>query len=505
MGARTDKSRSPRVLSAAIAVATVTGLALVTPGHALSGSPTPREITTTDSGTNQNSTIDGKGDLIAFTSNVPDAAASTFDFNNLGNGFTPPSASHPNPACVNCANPDASGQLFLWRLKAGGGAPANSFKEITFTTGGGLAANEYAAINQKGTFIVWDSDRDVLTGQNADGNRELFLYDIAHSTITQITNTIGGSENANRNASISDDGSKIAFDTNRDYSGATNCTMADGVTPCSNTDGNSEVMIWDRVHNQFTQVTNPTGDGSSANARVQMSGEGLFLTFQSTRDYSGVSCTMIDGSTPCGNGDGNGEIMRYDVAAKSFTQVTATTSCGASTANERPTISKKGLYIVWQSTCESQLDTPQCGTCNNADEVFIYDVKAHKIVQLTTSSSGTNRVPHISETGTYIVFESNRNYKNLNPSHVRLLYILKRNTSAGKNGVTGAGQLVEDAGLALTQNPKTVLQTINFAGGFNTSVEQFGVSSAGKYISFDNGHGGGGRANQEIWFLDRTK
>jgi hypothetical protein len=50
-----------------------------------------------------------------------------------------------------------------------------------------------------------------------------------------------------------------------------------------------------------------------------------------------------------------------------------------------------------------------------------------------------------------------------------------------------------------------VLQTINFAGGFNTSVEQFGVSSAGKYISFDNGHGGGGRANQEIWFLDRTK
>jgi len=503
VGTFAPRGRSARVLAAAIAVVGITGLGLDTPSPAITGSPTPREITTTNTGTNQNSTIDSKGDLIAFTSNVPDAGAATFDDTNLGNGFTPPLASHPNPACVNCANPDASGQLFLWRLKAGGGAPA--FKEITFSTGGGLAANEYPDINQKGTFIVWDSDRDILTGQNTDGNREIFLFDIAHSTITQVTNTSGGDDNANRNASISDDGSKVAFDTNRDYSGATNCTMADGVTPCTNSDGNSEVMIWDRVHNQFTQITNTTGDSSSANARVQISAEGLFLTWQSTRDFSSLTCTLFDGMTPCSNGDGDGEIVRYDIAAKTFTQVTATNACGGSTANERPTISKKGQYIVWQSTCESQLDTPQCGSCNNADEVFIFDFKQHRIVQVTTSSSGTNRVPHISETGSYIVFESNRNFKNLNPSHARILYIVKRNTTLGKNGLTGPGQLVEDTGLALTQNPKTVLQTINFAGGFNTTVEQFGVSSAGKYISFDNGHGGGGRANQEIWFLDRTK
>src|SRR5262249_35494156 len=157
----------------------------------------------TSSGKNQNSTIDARGDLIVFTSNVPDAAASTFDAGALGNDFTPPGATHPNPVCNNCANTDANGEIFLWRLKRGhNGEPANSFTEITNTTGGGFAANQLPDINQKGTSVAWDSDRDPL-GTNVDGNREIFLYDINQNLMTQITDTIGGGDAANTNANLS--------------------------------------------------------------------------------------------------------------------------------------------------------------------------------------------------------------------------------------------------------------------------------------------------------------
>ena len=85
---------------------------------------------------------------------------------------------------------------------------------------------------------------------------------------------------------------------------------------------------------------------------------------------------------------------------------------------------------------------------------------------------------------------------------LRLLYILKRAPGAGTAGSSGPGQLVEDATSSLVQNPHTKVLTINFAGGFNTTVEQFGASSRGRFFVFDNKKG---VRNQEIWFLDRTR
>src|SRR5262249_15970619 len=160
--------------------------------------PTPKQVTVTSSGKSQNSSIDSRGDMIVFTSNVPDAATGTFDAGALGNDFTPPGATHPNPTCVNCNNTDQNGELFLWRLRLRKtSAPANSFTEITHTSGGGFSANQLPTINQKGTIVVWDSDRDPL-GSNVDGNREIFLYNIASGVTTQITQTSGDGDAANR-------------------------------------------------------------------------------------------------------------------------------------------------------------------------------------------------------------------------------------------------------------------------------------------------------------------
>jgi hypothetical protein len=489
----------PRTLLTFATIPLVVGLALAT-----LVTPTPSEVTTTSGGQNQNATVDGKGDMVVFTSNATDNGSSTFDAGGLGNGFTPPGATPPNPVCTNCDNTDGNGEIFLWSNKARSGAPANSFTQITNTTGGGFVANELPEINQKGTFITWDSDRDI-TGANPDGNREIFLYDIANDQIAQLTNTTGGGESANSAPDISDDGNRIAFYSNRDYSSMQNCAMADGSSVCSNTDGNAEVMIYDVQANHFTQVTDTTGDGDTANVRARISSEGQFVSFQSTRDFSSTTCVMADGLSPCSNSDGNAEVMRFDIVHNSFIQITNTTGCGGSSANEQSEISKKGLYVTWQSTCETQLDPSGCGSCDNLDEVFLFDAKKHALVQLTISSGGFNRVPRISGNGAYIVFESSHNYDNLNPAHTQVLYIVKRNSSLGKDGVGGAGQVIEDSASTVTQNPKAQVVTFNFAGGFNTPVERFGISSNGKYVSFDNGHISVGRPNDEIWLLNRTK
>ena len=474
-------------------------------------SPSPKLVTNTTGGKNQNATIDKSGKLIVFTSNVNDLAASTFDFDGAGNDFKAPLGTPPDPSCVNCSNADANGELYLWRLKAKGGDPANSIKQLTFTTGGGFDANQLPDIAQKGAHIAWASDRD-HTGGNADANREIFSIAVSTGTITQVTSSTGGGSNANRNASISDDGNVIVFDSTRDYNGVGGCTLTDGTTACDNADGNSEVMLWDRKLNKLTQVTVTTGDGTSANIRPRVSPEGLFIGFQSTRDFAAPAvgtCTLLDGTSACintGAGVLNSEIMLFDVKLNKFTQVTNTTTAGGCTgagANERVEISKKGKFVSFQSTCESQLNpTPACGDCDGNDEAFIADTKGKLVRQVTISKSGFNRVPRIAGGGAWMIMESNRNYKNLNPTHAKVLYVLKRSTKLGVGGFTGPGQLLDDPSSTLVQSLATKLVVVNLVGGFNSTVEQFGAATGGRFFSFDNNKAVG---NQEVWFLDRNK
>ncbi len=463
---------------------------------------TPRTITNTTGGKNQNPSIDKTGKVVVFTSNVNDSGATTFDFNSSGNVFG------PNPACVNCANTDGNGELYLWHAKPKYGDPANSFRQLTSTPAGGFNANRFADINQKATTVAWDSDQDHLSGGNADGNREIYLIDLATRAITQVTSTTGGGNTANENANLSDDGQMLVFDSSSDFSSSLNCKLIDGAGACNNADNNNEVMLYSRATNSLTQITTTSAGGGSANIRPRISNDGKYIAFQSTRDFgsglvAGATCQLLGGGA-CDNADGNGEIMRYDVANKAFTQITKTVpaACAGSNPSERVEISKLGKYVSFQSKCESQLNPGGCGSCDGSDEAFLADMKKKTLTQLTISDAGFNRVPRISGSGRYIVFETKHKYGSQNTSSAKTLFILKRNTKPGNGTVAGRGQLVDDPGATFTQNPKVKATTIDFAGGFNSSIEQFGASTSGKYYAFDNAKGVG---NQEIWFLDRTK
>ena len=63
--------------------------------------------------------------------------------------------------------------------------------QITFTTSV-LGPNSEPSISGDGARIAFVSNSD-LTGGNADSNEEIFLYNTATNSFTQVTHTIGGS------------------------------------------------------------------------------------------------------------------------------------------------------------------------------------------------------------------------------------------------------------------------------------------------------------------------
>ena len=471
----------------------------------------PLVLTNTTGGKNQDPSVDRGGRVAVFTSNVNHQtgvsvpAIGAFDFDGSGNGTTPVGAAPPNPACPTCAVGDpTAGNLFVWHRRAYAGDAPNTIRQLTFSTTGGFAANRFPDLDSTGQWIAWDSADD-HTGGNPEGNREIFLHSLADGSITQITDTTGGSDAANRYASIADGGARVAFESTRDFAAAA-CLRPDGVTACGNADGNNEIYVWDRASGQLTQVTATTGGDGTANSRPRISPEGNLLAFQSTRDFSGalsggIACAQLDGSA-CVN-DGNAEVMRFHLVSRELLQVTETANsgpCAGTTSSERVETTRAGKWLVWQSKCEAQLNAGGCGSCGGNDEVFLADIARGQVIQVTISDGGFNRVPRIAAGGAWLAFESNREFLGGNLAHARTIYVLRRSSRPATAGTARPVQLVEDAGLGLAQSPRTIASTVAFTGGFNTAIEILGVSRNGRFVCFDNRKGVG---NQEIWLLDR--
>src|SRR5262249_23721688 len=158
----------------------------------------------------------------------------------------------------------------------------NSFTQVTNTNTlpGKVVGAREPAINGDGTRIAFDSDQD-LTGGNADGNQEIFLFDTKTNSFTQITNTTGltttGLGIGNFKPSIRSDGRRIAFQSSG--------------FPAGNPDGNTEIFLFDTKTNSFTQITNTAGS-SIVNQEPVISGDGTHIAFHSN-------------GFPAGNPDGN--------------------------------------------------------------------------------------------------------------------------------------------------------------------------------------------------------
>src|SRR4030095_7968625 len=92
---------------------------------------------------------------------------------------------------------DRNGEIFFYDTSTG------SFTQVTNTT---TLNDLFPSISGDGTRIAFVSDSDLIGG-NADHNFEIFLYDAATNSLTQVTNTTG----SNGPPSINAEGTLIAF------------------------------------------------------------------------------------------------------------------------------------------------------------------------------------------------------------------------------------------------------------------------------------------------------
>jgi uncharacterized repeat protein (TIGR01451 family) len=259
-------------------------------------------------------------------------------------------------------NTDANFEILLYDSASG-------LVQVTHTRGGvnvspSIQADAKSAADSR---VAFASDRDLVAGQNPDGNLEIFLYQ--SGGFTQITKTSVGSSDQ---PSISADGKRIAF-----------VSTADLTKTGSNSDGSQEIFLYDstKATNRFTQIT---ADTRCASDQPAISGDGTRVVFRSDCTTGHVR-----------------QIFFYDGASSRITQVT-TIPDGS---NEEPAINTDGSLIAFVS------DQDLAGDPGNSDgnpEIFLYEPEQQTLFQLTDTPDGTNSHPSVAGVDLQFAFNHNR-------------------------------------------------------------------------------------------------
>jgi Tol biopolymer transport system component len=296
----------------------------------------------------------------------------------------------------------------------------------------GFAVFEPSA-SAEGRFVAFRSAFN-FTGENADANFEIMLFDRERNTIAQLTDTTAFY--GNFEPGITPDGSAVIFRSAFNFTGANadgsfevfECAVATGVisqltfTPgnailaaprlssdgtCvvyqSSADGTMDVWRHRRSDGQTIAVTN-SALGKTATSPV-INGDGTRIAFLSNSNF--------DGSNP----DASIEVWRW-TEGMGFAHVTQTTP---SAMLEFPGIDASGERVTFISRANLAGENP-----TSTREIFVCDLSRAgrtTFAQATPSAvGGKNLEPVMSPDGAFVVFESDRDPIGKNPDKNRELF-----------------------------------------------------------------------------------
>ena len=269
----------------------------------------------------------------------------------------------------------------------------------------------------------WISGKKVLVfvstgdhvGANADGNQEIFTYNIKGAATTQVTTTRG---DTSEHVSIDRKGRQVVFLSDADLTG-------------NNADNTPEVYRYLIRGQLFTQLTDTNNTEVVANPVINSKGK--YVYFDSDADFTGQ------------NRDGNREIFRRVLKTGDVEQLTDTMSGD----NTEPSVSKNGSKIVFVS---SSTDLSGANADGN-DEVYYLDIKKALLARITNSAVDSSN-PFISGNGNRILFSSMMDPFGQNPDNSEEIFFLfqKKNTiltgqlSTGGAGTTSHRAVLNDSG-----------------------------------------------------------
>jgi Tol biopolymer transport system component len=309
------------------------------------------QLTDTPTGFNENPSINADGMFIAFDST----------------------------SNINGGNPDGNKEIYLVNTRT------ENFTQITDTGGG--ATNSSPSIDAGATRIAFHSNANI-GGGNPDGSTEIYFFDIAAGTFTQVTDTMAGTFSLA--PSINANGTRIAFESDGNINGL-------------NPDGNREIWLFDTVGGTITQITDTIGD-FSANAAIN--GAGTLVAFRSNGNFGG------------GNPGGVGQIWLFNSTTSTITQQTS-----GPIESGGPRINADGTVIGFRTAANINGGNPEGNL-----EAFFIEIASGVITQITKEPTGTSTVNSVNADGSLFALNSEANINGGNPEGNNEIYIFERST-----------------------------------------------------------------------------
>ena len=241
------------------------------------------------------------------------------------------------------------------------------------------------SISGDGTRVAFESDSDFLGQGIITGQLEIWLYDTATMTVTRVTTASGDGLRRSGNASVSDDGTVVAFHSSSDF-------LGQGID-----DGQMEIWLYDTATMTVTRVTTSSDGANRDSYYPSLSADGTVVAFASDSELLGPSIA-----------NGQYEIWLYDTATMTVTRVT-TSSDGDNRYSMRASLSDDGNRVAFYSDS----DFLGQGIDDEQFEIWLYDTATMTVTRVTTAAGSVNRdswYPSLSGDGTKIAFESDSDF-----------------------------------------------------------------------------------------------
>ena len=393
-------------------------------------STTAPDTTATDTGNGTDSEIDPTG-IIQLTTEPDNSNGSISDISRIsGDGskviFT-------SSVDYTGQNSDNSSELFI--IDADG----TGLTQLTASTTGNVEV--YGSdLSSDGSVIVFVSTADYL-GSNSDNSREVYIVNADGSGLAQLSDD---PDRNSREASITTDGQKIMFRS-----------LADplGTNP-----------------NHYTQFFTVNSDGSNLQqvtlfdfetyASGMISGDGTKIVFTSAGDVMGTG-TNTDNSNEIFviNADGSGQNQLTDSSGDS----------------ETPRISADGSKIAFTST--GDLISGQ-----NTDlhiDVFMINSDGSNLTQITQAPSPFNAGGggiDFSDDGSTVVFTSNDDLANENPTYKTMVYAYKNGTIVQVNPEHSVNTSTTDPSVSSDGSRVTFASRVDYTGENPAGTDEYYIA-----------------------------
>jgi len=279
---------------------------------------------------------------------------------------------------------------------------------VSKAAGGSTGANGSSVdpvVSADGNYVLFLSYANNLVAGQIDpsNHNDVFLYDRVADTLTMVSHapasaTTAGDGTCYLGSVSSADGRWVAF----------TCTSTDLIPGQTDTNGDGDVFLYDRVSGATTLVsrtaTSPstTGDGDSHSPLL--SADGRYLVFSS------YATDLVSGQVD--DDPWTEDVFLYDRVAGTTVLVSRTTAPGGLTSagGSYPDLSADGNWIAFGSTGTS-LVTGQVDGLEDSEDLFLYEratgamtLVSHSPESTTETGWGHSGLPRISDDGGWIAF-----------------------------------------------------------------------------------------------------